>query len=101
MDKYTVRRMILDVVIDCEPACAELSDILAHPTISRALETGVLTQDQVIEGLKGLTEHGFLKDFRPGRAPLIRITAAGRDQIKRECDLQEYIWGEHASKFQA
>jgi len=82
-----------------EPAPCELAEINALPNLRLALDRGLLTQENIVEEIQGLIEHGYISDLRPGRAPLLRLTARGRDQAKRDSDLDEYIWGQYASKF--
>ncbi len=96
MDKYHVRRQILDALVFFEPAAAPPSDILAYPPI----EMSAISADRIMPELTALAERGYIKNLRPGRDPLFRITVVGRGQINREDELQEFIWGEFASKFQ-
>ena len=95
MDKYHTRRAIMTALKDCEPAPAEISDILTHPTI----EMAGLALPLVRGELQAMAEHGYVTDLRPGRSPLFRLTGVGRDQINREGTLHEFIWGEFASEF--
>jgi hypothetical protein len=97
-DKYTLRRSILDAVRASEPACAHFDDVVEFPVIAM---NAALTPDVVFEALKGLVACGYLVDLAPGRAPLYRVTVKGRLQADRETDLDEYIWGEYASRFAA
>ena len=96
MDKYTLRRTILDAVRDCEPTAARFADLAECPKISMnpAIGPALLAQE-----CTGLVAAGYLADLCPGRAPLYRITLKGRLQADRETDLDEYIWGEYASRF--
>lgn len=95
-DKYTFRRTILGVVRDCEPAAAEFSDIRLAPVIAM---NAALADADVAKELVGLVGAGYLRDLRPGRIGLWRITLKGRLQIDRETDLDEYLWGQYASRF--
>jgi len=95
MDKHATRRMIMAAIDALDPAAASLADIAAHPRLRMAgIERG-----QICAGLAGLGAHGYAADLRPGREPLARLTAAGADQLNQETDLDEYVWGELASKF--
>jgi hypothetical protein len=95
MDKHRIRRAILEAVEAQEPGLAKVDDIAAFPLIAMAH----VPPEALMDAIGGLVEHGFLDDARPGRAPLLRMTAAGRDQMRQESDLDEYVWGEMASKF--
>lgn len=95
MDKYVMRRQILEAVRQCEPAAAEVSDIESFPPIEMASIAG----EELRRETRSLVERGYLKDLRPGRAPLLRLTPAGRGQVDREDDLHEYVWGQYASRF--
>jgi len=97
MDKYHKRRLILKALATVHPGPVQLDFIAEHPS----LEMAGVTLDEIRTELQGLVAHGFVKNARPGRAPLLQITAAGLDQIRRDADPLEYVWGEHASKFQA
>lgn len=94
--QYVIRRLILQAVLDCEPAPAAPSDVAGAP----AIEMSALDPATIMEELRGLVAFGYVADLRPGRTPLFRLTPAGRTQIKREGDLDEYVWGEMASRFQ-
>lgn len=96
MDKHILRRKLLDVIRRWQ-APVTLSDILADADLTMRLESALLTTERISEELRNLVLKGYLQDLRPGRAPLFRITGAGIDQIDREGNLHEYIWGEHAS----
>lgn len=96
MDKYHLRRAILEALIANEPGVASPSDVLAYAPIEMS---GVSLGD-VMDELRGLVERQYVRNLKPGRSPLFRITGAGRGQIKKEDDLHEYVWGEWASKFQ-
>lgn len=96
MDKYHLRRAILDALMAAEPAAAAPSDVLSYPPI----EMAAVPQAQVMDELRGLVERDYARNLKPGRDPLFRITAVGRGQINKDDDLQEYVWGEWASKFQ-
>lgn len=93
MDKHRTRRLILDAVLDLDPAPATLDDLAGYPPVSMA----ALERSTLVEEARGLARHGYLTDLRPGREPLYRITAAGQDQARRESGLDEYIWGEFAT----
>lgn len=95
MDKYRIRRAILSAVEASEPGLSTLDDISTYP-ILRMSGSG---PDAVFAEVRGLVDHGFLADRRPGRDPLLCLTAAGRDQLGQETDLDEFVWGEMASKF--
>ena len=96
MDKHILRRKLLDVIRRWQ-APVTLSDILADADLTMRLESSLIDTARISEELRNLTIKGYLQDLRPGRAPLFRITGAGIDQIDREGNLHEYIWGEHAS----
>jgi hypothetical protein len=97
MDKYRIRRAILDELVTMAPvpssfdALCELPGVVAHQVKAA----------DVIAEIQGLVEHGYVADLLPGRGGLYRSTAAGRSQINRETDLDEYVWGEFASRFQS
>ena len=95
MDKYHARRLILDVVEALEPAATELADLLNHPLISRS----GIAPEAIGTHAAALAERGYLIDHRPGRQPLYRLTAKGRGQMAQEEDLEEFVWGDLASKF--
>lgn len=97
MNKYTLRRNLLGAVRNCEPAAATVDDVMTYPM----MEMGAVRRDEAIAELSGLVAHNYLRDLCPGRAPFYRLSPQGRDQIDRETDLDEYIWGEFASKFAA
>lgn len=99
MDKYTIRRQVLEALSDAAPAAADTADVCDWPEIAMRLERELVSREDVIGALDGLAERGYIENLRPGRAPLWRIAAKGRDQIDRETDLDEYIWGQMASKF--
>jgi hypothetical protein len=95
-DKHTLRRTILDAVRDCEPCAARFNDLVQHPAIEM---NAAVTTDRLAQECGGLVDAGYLVDLQPGRAPLYRVTLKGLLQVKRETDLDEYIWGEYASRF--
>lgn len=97
-DKHTLRRTILDAVRSCEPCAARFNDLTQHPAIEM---NPAITTDLLVQECGGLVEAGYLVDLMPGRAPLYRVTLKGRLQADRETDLDEYIWGEYASRFAA
>lgn len=92
MDKHRLRRAILSAVKAAEPGAATLAEIAAYPLLSM----GGVTGDRVAEEVRGLVAHEYLADLAPTRAPVVRLTAAGSDQIGQETRLDEYIWGELA-----
>lgn len=93
--KYRIRRAILRALFDA-----------ARPlTFADLLEDGNLTAVNALENevqteLTGLCEHEYCCNLRPGRTGLYKINHEGLDQIRKDADLQEYIWGIEASKFQ-
>jgi len=95
MDKYHLRRQILAALLDSEPAASTIEDLMCWPPIEMSDEP----RTDVAGEVRGLLSHGYVRDFRPGRKPLLRIATKGRDQINQEADLDEYVWGEYASKF--
>lgn len=98
-DAHTLRRLLLDVVHDAEPAGATMDDLLAAPEIAARVERRMVAAAEVDEACRGLVLHGYLADLRPGREPLFRLTPAGDAQRRREADLDEYVWGQYASRF--
>ena len=60
------------------------------------VETDGVTVAQVREELPGLEDHGYVQNLTPGRGVLLKLTASGRDQIKRDAPLEEYVWGKDA-----
>ena len=100
-NRHAIRRAILQTVIDSDPACTEIPDILRSPQIKPRIDQGLLTDAGVLITVRELCERGYVRDLRPGRSPLFRITPAGRGQINQDDDLTEFIWGQMASKFQA
>lgn len=96
MSKYVLRRQILEVVRECEPACVTFGEIAQHPDIA---QNAAVDDDRLQAEIMGLVERGYLKNLRPGRRPLYRITPKGRGQLDMEEDLEEYVWGESASRF--
>ena len=99
MDNYLIRRAILDGVESLEPGLCTIDDIAAHPHVDAALRSGSLTREKLFAEVQGLVERGYLSDGRPGREPLIGLTAKGRGQIDREEDLDEYVWNTQATRF--
>lgn len=89
MDRYHIRRAILQALKELHPSAADYAELCNYPRIKQA---GLLFAD-VAEAATGLIEHGYAENLRPGRAPLLRLTAAGRDQIDQETKLSEFIWG--------
>jgi len=96
MDKYHTRQAILDALVAAEPAPANPSDVFQYGPI----EMAAIPRQEIMDELNGLVERGYVRNMKPGRFPLFRITATGRGQVKKEDDLEEYVWGEWASKFQ-
>jgi hypothetical protein len=92
MDKYRLRRAILDAAQDTEPAPVSVADLAAWPVLAMAAVEGAA----IAESCRGLAEHGYIVNLRPTREPLYRLTAKGRDQIERDAELDEYVWGELA-----
>ncbi len=98
MDKYQVRRQILEGIECFEPAPAEMSDLVTYPYLKGYVAgAGV---EKLLDEVKGLCMNGYVEDLRPGREPLLRVTSKGRNQLRQEADLEEYIWGGMASRFQ-
>jgi hypothetical protein len=95
MDKYILRQQLLRIVVQQEPAAADLESVMAAPFV---LMSG-LTRAEAMTEVEGLIEHGYLRWLTPGRSPLWRITAKGRDQLAQETDLDEFVWGRFAGKF--
>lgn len=95
MDKYRIRRLVLEVAEALEPAPTELADLLNHPIISRS----GIAPEAIGTHAAALAERGYLIDHRPGRQPLYRLTPKGRGQLAQEEDLEEFVWGDMASKF--
>ena len=92
MDKHHLRRAVLDALLSAEPAPATVDELCEYPPLAMSA-----TPRETLTGeLRGLVDHGYVRDLRPGREPLYRVTAAGRDQARRETALDEYIWGEWA-----
>jgi len=92
MDKHRLRRAILDAVQDMEPGPTTVDDLQAFPLLAMA----AVQREAILAACTGLVEHGFLRNMRPTREPLYRLEAAGRDQINRDAELSEYVWGELA-----
>jgi len=95
MDKYHERRLVLEAVRAMEPAPATLPDINRYSPLEMAGLAGGPVGHHAFE----LCAQGYLENLRPGREPLYRLSQAGRAQLGRETDLDEYIWGEFASRF--
>lgn len=95
MDKHRIRRAILAAVEASEPGLSTADDVAAHPLLKMA----AVPQATLMTELMGLVGHGYLLNTRPGREPLLRLTATGRDQLNQETDLDEYVWDTMASKF--
>lgn len=93
---YVLRRVVLQAVRDAEPAAATFQDVERHPALEMRAD---VTPNTVLAILDGLVERGYLANLRPGRDPLYRLTAKGRGQLDREDDLDEYVWGQYASRF--
>lgn len=98
-DRHTMRRMILDATADAAPAAVTIDDLAEAPQFAVRIARRLTTPGEIGEVCAGLALHGYLVDLRPGREPLYRVTAKGDAQRHRETDLDEYIWGEHASRF--
>ena len=98
MDKHQIRRQIMEGIECFEPAPAEMSDMVTYPYLKGYVAgAGV---EKLLADIQGMIEHGYVENLRPGREPLLRLTAKGRDQLRQEADLEEYIWGGMASRFQ-
>ena len=95
MDKHRIRRAILSAVESSEPGLATADDVAAYPLI----RMGKVGDDKLMTEITGLVDHAFMANAKPGREPLLRLTATGRDQLHQEADLDEYIWDTMASKF--
>jgi hypothetical protein len=52
---------------------------------------------EIIDALPGLCEHGYVKNYLAGRGGhLYGLEPSGRDQVRRDADMSEYIYGERA-----
>ena len=93
MNKYSIRRQILQAVIECEPAPALVADIASFPPLDMnpAADTASIASEAA-----ALAERGYLQNLRPTREPLYRITASGRGQLSLDDERAEFIWGEFA-----
>lgn len=89
MDKYRLRRAILDALKDLEPGACSLDELALFPTLAQA----GATREAVLDEARGLEAHAFITDLSPTRAPVWRLTAAGRDQITQDARLDRYVWG--------
>jgi hypothetical protein len=96
MDKHIVRQQLLRAALALEPGLFSLDAAATLPLF----RVGGVTRDDLAAELRGLASHAYLRDVRPGRESLYRLTDRGRDQIGQETDLHEYVWGEFASQFQ-
>lgn len=92
MDKYHLRRAVLDALLAAEPAPLTVDELCGYPP----LQMSATPRETLVAELRGLVDHGYVRDLRPGREPLFRIAADGRDQARREVALAEYVWGEWA-----
>lgn len=90
-EKYTVRQVILDALreIGVRGRPGSLRDIEQHPF---AASIGVQLAE-LRDEVPGLIAHGYVENKTPGRGYLLKLTAKGLDQIQREADPDEYVWG--------
>jgi hypothetical protein len=95
MDKYHIRRMILEELVVMAPVPLTYDDVCGLPQLA----SHHIKPDAVASELQGLAEKGYVADLRPGRGGLYRSTAAGREQVNREAELDEFVWGDLASRF--
>lgn len=94
MDKraLTVRRVILETLKYYKSAPARPEDILnCHFAQAEAVQV-----QEVVDQANSLVTLGYAENLRPGRGILVRITAAGLNQIERNAKLDEAIWGDLA-----
>jgi hypothetical protein len=96
MDKHVIRQNLLRAALAMEPGLMS-HDAAMHVPLFRM---AAIQPDLLADELRGLASHAYLRDVRPGREPLYKLTDMGRDQINQESDLHEYVWGEFASRFQ-
>jgi len=92
MDKYRLRRAILDAALDLEPAPVTVDDLERYPLLRMA----AVPRQTVAAEAANLADHGYLRNLRPTREPAYRLTPQGRDQITQDAELQEFVWGEIA-----
>lgn len=92
MDKYRIRRTILDATQEMEPAPTTLDVLARYPLFQMA----GIKSEQLLEHCTGLVDHGYLRNLHPTRKPVYRLTPAGRDQVTRDAELDEYVWGDMA-----
>jgi DNA-binding transcriptional ArsR family regulator len=95
MDKYILRQQLLRALAEAEPGLLGLDQLAQWPLFQMA---GLKAPSLLME-LRALADHGYIRDERPGRAPLFRLLAPGRDQLQQEADLDEFVWGDLASRF--
>jgi len=78
------RRSLLPLTLD---RLAESLDIDAYG----------ISREELIEELPGLIAHKYVTNHLQGRGGwLIAITAAGLDQVRRDADMDDFIYGDDA-----
>ena len=62
------------------------------------IQAAGVSRAELLDELPGLCDHGHVLDILRTSAPLqsLRITAPGRDQVKRDAELSPYIYGNQA-----
>ncbi len=92
---HTVRLAILTALHEVEalgPRPMTVQDLEQSLTI----RTSGVTLSEIRRELPGLVDHGYIRDLTPTRGRLVRLTAKGRDQVTRDAELDEYIYGPDA-----
>lgn len=89
-DLHTVRLAILTTL-----HAARLRPVTVEE-LARTLGAQGISIAEIRNQLNGLLDHGYIRNVMPGRAMLLKLEAAGRDQVTRDAPLDEYIYGADA-----
>ena len=90
--KHDIRLATL-VALEHWPAPLTL-DRLAE---SLDLQQAGISRAELLEELPGLIGHAYVRNHLAGRGGwLLAITAAGRDQVRRDADMDAFVYGESA-----
>lgn len=62
------------------------------------IQAAGVSRAEILAELPGLIGHGYVADALARQAPLnaLRITVAGRDQVRRDAPMDPYVYGEIA-----
>lgn len=91
---YQIRRAILNVLKDYNPAPADLDDIQCHPAIS-ALNASV---SEILAEMNALTTCAYITDIHGFNGRMKTINERGLKQINQEGERDIFIWGKYGRK---